>query len=490
MSTATLAAIIVAAILLHSYLERRVVRSPLEFVPESARAMVVLDLRPDSAAGRRLARTWPAEDRKALGARACDLAQRMVDWTGLRLDVRKDAGQWFGGELLVASIGGPEARSLTPRSFVLVARVRDLGRARGDLHRAVEEIAREGGWERRAVRTGGRTITVWGAAGGASEIAYAAVDGCLVVSASQEVVDLCLRTAGDAAGRLIGTARFQAVRARLPSDALAWGYLGAGDLVQAARELLPSLRYGWAGLVRHYLASRGAQQVPRSVAAEGDSIAVAIRPEREGLSLQASYRGARGKVAQPPPAQTAPLPELVPREAAAFALLRDLPELVNVLGGKEQPAGRGRRAARRGPLALLLRPELLPESLLVTVLPRQGGAGPAVAAAFAGGNSEQTRDTLLKLAPKLKAAEVSGVQVVASDDETLKRMQAAAKLAAERLEVESGADVAVQVWARPGALSPELARVQQVSLTIRRGAGGADMEMSVKAEPRHLLGGG
>jgi len=89
----------------------------------------------------------------------------------------------------------------------------------------------------------------------------------------------------------------------------------------------------------------------------------------------------------------------------------------------------------------------------------------------------------------LKTTDISSAQVVASDDESLKRVQAAAKLPAERLQVETGSDLAVQVWARPVALSPEVSRVEEMSLTVRRGAGGADMEVSVKAQPRHLLGG-
>jgi hypothetical protein len=414
----------------------------------------------------------------------------MVDWTGLRLDLRKEAAQWFGGELLVASIGGPEARSFTPRSFVLVARVTSLRRARADLHHAVEELARENEWQRRTLRSERRTITVWGPAGGDSEIAYAAVDGCLIVSASHDVVELCLGAAGDPSARLIRTARFRAVRSRLPGDALVWGYLGAGDLLEASREALPSLRQGWVGLVRSYLASRDASQIPRSVNRTGDSVAVAITPEREGLRMHASYLGASEKVAQATPPKSARLMELVPREAVAFAFLRDLPDLVSLLAGKQQPpATRAHTAARLGMLGLLLRPEVLPESVLVTVLPRQGAARPAVAAAFAGANSRETSESLLKLAPMLKTTDISSAQVVASDDESLKRVQAAAKLPAERLQVETGSDLAVQVWARPVALSPEVSRVEEMSLTVRRGAGGADMEVSVKAQPRHLLGG-
>jgi hypothetical protein len=489
-STATLAAIIVAAALLHSYLEGRVVRSPLEFVPESARAVVVLDLRPGSAAGQRVVRTWPAADREALGVRAYDLAQRMVDWTGLRLDLREEAAQWFGGEVVVASIGGPEARSFAPRSFVLVARVTSLRRARADLHEAVEELARQNEWQRRTLRVEGRTITVWGPAGGDSEIAYAAADGCLIVSASHELLELCLRTADDPSARLTRTAHFREVRTRLPGDALVWGYLDASDLLQASREALPSLRQGWVGLVRYYLASRSASQVPRSVHAPGDSIAVAITPEREGMRVHASYLGGSGKVAQATAPNSARLLELVPREAVAFAFLRDLPNLVNLLAGREQPARRAHTAAHWGILGLPLPAEVLPESLLVTILPRQGAAGPAVAAAFAGENSQQSSESLLKVAPMLKAAELSGAQVVATDDESIRRMQAAGKLPAERLQVEFGTDVAVQVWAKPAALSPELARVEEIGLTVRRGARGGDMEVRVKAEPRHLLGGG
>jgi len=489
-STATLAAIIIAAALLHSYLDRRVVRSPLEFIPGSARAVVVLDLRPGSAAGQEVVRAWPAADRKALGVRAYDLAQRMVDWTGLRLDLREEAAQWFGGEVVVASIGEPEARSFTPRSFVIVARVTSLRRARADLHHAVEELARESEWHRRTLRWEGGTITVWGPAGGDSAIAYAAVDGCLIVSANHKLLELCLRTAGDPSARLMRTAHFRAVRSRLPGDALVWCYLGAGDLLQAAREALPSLRQGWVGLVRYYLASRSASQIPRSVRAGGDSIAVAITPEREGLRLHASYLGASGRTAQATPPKSARLPELVPREAVAFAFLRDLPALVGLLSERQQsPARRAHTAAQWGMLGLLLRPEVLPESLLVTVLPGEGAARSAIAVAFAGENNEETSESLLKLVPMLKTAELSGAHVIATDDESLKRIQAAAKLPAERLKVEGGTDVAVQVWAKPAALSPELARVEEIGLTVRRGASGADMEVSVKAEPRYLLGG-
>jgi hypothetical protein len=408
------------------------------------------------------------------------------------LDVRKDAARWFGGEVLAVSLGGPDARSFTPGSFVLIARATNLRRARRDLDRSVEELARQGGWQRTTVRPEGRSVIVWGTASGGPEIAYAVMDGCLLVSASPELIGACLKAAHSQSQRLSDTAEFTRVRGRIPGDAFVWCYLGAGDALEAAREILPAIVQGWPGLVGRLQAMRRAAQIPRQPSASGGSIAVAIRPETDGLRLQASYLGITGKIAEGAPAGDTRLLELVPREVVAFAFVRDLPAMLGVSGKANRPlTARQRRAAsrHRGPLHLMPPPEAWPQSLLVTVLPRPGAARPAAAAVFAGGGAQQTSEWLSKLAPAAKAATISGSRALATDDRALQQLEAAARDSKGRLEMRTGADVGLRVWARPAALSPALARLDAVDLMLRRNPTGPEVDVSVRAEPRYLLGG-
>jgi hypothetical protein len=71
----------------------------------------------------------------------------------------------------------------------------------------------------------------------------------------------------------------------------------------------------------------------------------------------------------------------------------------------------------------------------------------------------------------------------------LQQLEAAARDSKGRLEMCTGADVGLRVWARPAALSPALARLDEVDLMLRRNPTGPEVEVSVRAEPRYLLGG-
>jgi hypothetical protein len=490
-SAASLVAIIIAAALLHSLLQSKVVHSPLEFLPGSTRAVVDLDLRPRGPSVQLLQHTWSASDRKELAVRAYDLAQRMVDWSGLQLDVRKDASQWFGGEVLVASIGAPQARSFTPRSAVLVARVTSLRHARGDLDRSVKELAREGSWQRRTLRSDGRAITVWGKPDGRSEIAYAAVDGCLLVSTSSELVDLCLKTLRTPSEGLSETSSFRASRRGIPNDAFVWCYLSAADLLHASREVAPYVTQGWMGLARRYLALRNAASVPRTTPSDGGAIAAAVTPEKDGLRVRASYLRAGKGQAGPASNEGVELLQLVPREAAAFGFVRDLPDLLGVFYPADRRGGRQRHAPSIywGPLRLVVQPESLPKSVLVALLPRQGTSRPALAAALMGGGAEQTSAWLLQMMPSAKAAEVARARLLAGDEQGLTQLRNAAGDPASRLRLGISDEVVLQAWARPGALSPSFTRVEELSFILLRNPTGADAQISIKAEPRYLLGG-
>lgn len=494
-SAGALAAIVIAAALLHSFLQTRVLRSPTDFLPPSTHVAIGLDLRPESPAMKRIELAWPASDAKALAGRATELAQKAVDWSGIQLDLGTDASNWFGGEVVVASVTPSRLRALAPRSAVVIARVTDLRRARHDLDESVAEMAREGGWERSAVRAEGHTIVAWGHPDGRSEIAYATLDGCALVSASEDVVRRCIESAMDSEKSLTETADFVETTRPLPSDAFLWCYAAAPDLIGAARTILPQLGHGWLGLARAFLrlpAASDAETGLGDAAGFPGGVALALTPESDGVRLHANYWAGKERELSALSPESAELLDLVPREAVAFALVRGIPELVApLLPNPNHPEGAADVFVSQWyPWVLRLTEGSLPEALLVTALPKDGKAGEvSLVTAFTGPDSEGTARRLKMLMPRAETAVVSDAQVFAWDAKALKRIETASQDEAARLGISTQSDVSLQGWARPGELWPRLEKLGDVGFQVRSQAQGAQIELSVKAEPRYLLGG-
>lgn len=497
MSAAALAAIVIAAAILHSFLETRILRSPTDFLPASTYAAIDLDVRPGSPAMLRIESAWQESDAEILAGRAVELAQWALDWTGLQLDLNEDASSWFGGEVLAASIAPSRLRTLTPRSVVLIVRATDLRRARRDLDQSVAELARESKWERSVLRANGHAIVVWGLPNDESEIAYAALDGCILLSASEDLVQLCIETAENPSQTLTESAEFKEATRSLPSDAFLWCYASTPDLIRTARTLLPELRRGWLGLARAFLGQSVSPRVvmdPDGSATPPGSIALALTPESDGLRLHANYWAGPGKAPSALSPESAKLLDLVPRGAVAFALVRGLPDLVSPF--LPNPDRLPKRRAFLpflfwDPMGFLLQEGDLPEAVLVTVLPKDGKAREvAIATALSGPDAAKTAQRLQQLMPQVKTAIVQDAQIFATDAEALRQLQEAAGDEDARLDISTQPDVRLQAWARPGEVWPALGNIGDAGFQVRDNATGAQMELSVKAEPRHLLGGG
>lgn len=495
-SAAALALIVIVAAILHSLLETRVVRSPAEFLPASTCAVIDLDVRPGSPAMLRIESAWQESDAEVLAGRAVELAQWAFDWTGLQLDFSKDASGWFGGEVLIASIAPSRLRTLTPRSVVLIARATDLRRASRDLDGSVAELAREADWQRSVLRAKGHTIVLWGHPNDRSEIAYAAVDGCVILSASEELVELCIETAADPSQLLTESAEFKESTRSLPPDAFLWCYASTPDLVRTARALLPELRRGWLAVARAFLRQSSSSRVqtdPGGSTIPPGSLALALTPESDGLRLHANYWAGPDKTPSALSPETIRLLDLVPRGAVAFALVRGLPDLVSPLLPKPERSPR-RRAFLPflfwDPVGFLLREGDLPEAVLVTVLPKDGEAREvAIATALSATDAPETARRIQRLMPQVKTAIVGDAQVFATDAEVLHQLEEAAEDETARLDISTYPDVRLQAWARPGEVWPALGKIGDAGFQVRDNATGAQMELSVKAEPRDLLGG-
>jgi hypothetical protein len=484
-----LAVVIAAAALLQSLLGRRATRSPTDFLPTSASVSVNLDVRPEASSLLR----WPAEDRRILAERAVQLAQRMVDGTGLQLDLEERASRWFGGQLVVASFAGPHALLLAPRSFAVIARVTDTRRAGSDVDKAVSELAAEAGWERSILRSDGQAVVVWGEPERRSELAYAAIDGCLIVSANSDLVELCLEAAGDAGQRLVDTAEFGDVFRPLPDDSFLWCYATTADLLPAARSLVSVLSEGWVGFVRSYFGhrSRPAERGQRGVEAEVPGrLAIAITAETDGLRVHANYWREPRREVSSRGTEASEIVYFAPPEAAALLLLHRLPDLASLLlpesSSSSAPWG-VRRSYPMRVLRSLLAGERVPDSVLLTLVPREdGGRGHALAGAFAGAGSAQAAERVAKLLPDGKSVDLDGSALFASGDEGLRRLQQAAKLPKKRYEID--ADVRAFAWARPADVWPAVGWLGEASFTVRDNASGGQAELYLRGEPRHFLG--
>jgi hypothetical protein len=468
-----LAILLVAAVALHSYLRPAVVRPPSAFLPESTLAVVNLDLRPGSPARLEVEKTWSREDRELLAQRGVQLMQRLVDWSGLQLDLREDASAWFGGEALVASIGGGRFRAPGPRSLVLIVRTTDLREARRDLDRAVEELAREGEWRRSTVRVQHQPITVWSRANGSSAMAYAVADGCVVLSANEELVRACLESASGSGGRLKETEGFQEAARSLPKTALIWGYASAPDMIGSVRRLLPALQNGWWGVARAFLRQSDPEPTAEVEARPG-SVAFAVSPEKEGIRLHGVYWRGPAAEKQAEPAAADELFRLVPREAAGFMLVRGFNDLAPALldGDSAKPAAQF-PLPFWNPMHMLLQRESLPESVLIMALPRKPEEERfATAAALMGGGAGTTAARLRTMLPHASVGKVGKIEVIAADEEGLRQIEKAASDEKARLDVSTEPDVIIQTWARPAEFWPAMERIGDLGFRVRSEATG------------------
>ena len=320
LSAVALIALILAAVLLHSYLRQRVVRPPTDFLPSTAVTALDLDLRPESPAMFLLREKWSDDDIDRLGQRATQVAQDSVSLLGLDLDLEEDVSQWFGGEIAVASVPHQGAPPLSPNSLVLIVRVTDLGQARHDLDHAVGELAQQHEWDRFSRRSEGRAIIFWGPSRERARIAYCASEGCVVMGASAEVVDLCLQAGRASAERLTDIADFHETRGQLPGNAFLWCYSQTGDLLRAVSSLAPSLQQGWFGFIRAYLHHQTGRP-PTAAASIPGSFAFALLPETDGLSLVANYWRGNAEPREASAPASNELINYVPRDALGYVFV-------------------------------------------------------------------------------------------------------------------------------------------------------------------------
>lgn len=241
-------------------------------------------------------------------------------------------------------------------------------------------------------------------------------------------------------------------------------------------------------------AAPSAETGPDGSTASGGSVALAVTPESDGVRLHANYWAGKEVSPSTSSPHSTQLLDLVPGDAVAFAVLRGLPRLVSPLVGDSGPPSGGRDVfvpfIFRYPMSFLLDDGSIPEAVLITILPSKSDERDFVAAAaFAGLDTDETIGRIQKFVPQIATATINEAQVFAANAEALDRIRAAAEDEAARLETRALPDVRLQAWGRPGELWPRLERFGDVGFQVRDKATGAQMELSVKAEPRYLLGG-
>jgi len=387
----------------------------------------------------------------------------------------------------MASIGGGRLGRLGPRSLVLLARATDLREARRDLDASVEELAKAGDWRRSTARGAHAPITVWSRANGNSAMAYAAVDGCVVISANEELVRVCLDAANGSTERLSETQGFQEASRSLPKTAVVWGYASAPDMLRSAQRLVEAVGSGWLGVARAFLRPDGAESGTAAEIARG-SLAFAVSPEKDGVRLHGAYWRGSGEAREAGRASAAEMLRLVPREAAGFTLVRGFDALAPALLNDPE----GRAATPFGnPIRMLVQRESLPESVLVMVLPREAKKRRfAVAAALTGGGAAVAAARLGMILPKASVGKIGDAHVIAADEEAFQQMEEAAREEAARMELLTDPAVVIQTWAEPAAFWPAMEKIGDVGFRVLEDTTGGKADLYLKAEPRYLLGGG
>ncbi len=348
LSLLLLAVIVAVALLTHLLFQSHFVRPPSEFLPTSTLLAVGADLRPDGPAVSHLRQTWSASDADRLTERAIDAAQEFVYWTGIQLDLREDASAWFGREIVAAALGRPDGEMGGRPTFVLIARVTNMRRARASLDRAVRPLAREAGWARSVIRQGGHSIIAWGKPSDPAAVAYTVHEGCLLIAPSDSAIERCLAAAADPSERLTSTEQFIAACGPTISDSLIWCYGSVPHLHQQLYDLLPHLRSGWRSLIRYYRRGPVGQPAlgvrppaPRQLGV--GVFAAAVTPESNGIRLRASYYRGEPRESTPPEGW-ASLAELLPRDTAGYAFVHEPLRWLDVLDFVTLP-----RLPHRGP---------------------------------------------------------------------------------------------------------------------------------------------
>lgn len=484
-SAVGLVALIALVVAAQSLLRPRVTRAPVEFLPTETRLAVGVDLRPDGPAMKKMRAAWRDDDIAYLSRRAVDLAQEAVDWTGLKLDLRKEAAPWYGGRLAAGALPGVER----PTSAVLVVSASNLRRARASMDQAVAPMAKDLEWRRSRLRQAGGRLTVWRNGAGKDEVAYAAVDGCLVVASTAEGVERCLAAARDKRRRLAEQESFRRAAGRVPEDAVLWVHLDPGLFADAAHFALPAMRQGWAGVLKEYLRSAGGRRGPgRGPGAEAPrALAMSVAPERDGVRLSGIYwRGRAGKEAASA-AHLEKLAALLPKETAAYLLVHDLGRWLRAPGREgAAPGGSG------VPLPFGFWPGLtrLPEDLLVAALRRPEGKQPAVVVAARSDEMTAPLQSLVGMGLRGSASgQVGEFTVIAGDAEALRQCERAAKEAAERLSPLRGEGSQFEIWVRPEALVGPRAEFVELWARGWQSPEGGEGELVLRARPRLLLGG-
>lgn len=471
----SLVAVVAIAAAAYVLAQPRARRDPADFLPSSTRAAVFLDLRPEGAAMQQVRQVWPEADVAHLRDRGVRLAQELVEWTGLELDVGRDVAPWFGGQLAAAAVGDKTIQALRPQGLVLIASATSTRRAQASLARAVRPMARDLAWKRRTLMRQGVRISAWRDARGRDQVAYAARHGCLLVGASADTISQCLLAEQSAGRQLAGMRAYQEAARRIPADSPVWCYLDVGVAAQASRYLGRGLTAGWRGVLREYLrgALRGRE---RGGAGAAGVLAAALLPRADGVAIKAVYSEPARREAEASPAHLERLAVILPREAVAYVLVH-------------RP-GRWLPYAEAFPLPPGLGSAVLPEDLLIALVAQSGKRQPAIVMAAP---SEQLRGPARQLAVLAakgqKFATVGDLAVVASDQEALRECELAARRPERRLSPRRGAGTTFELWARASALSSELAGLQEVSVKTWEQAGGGEAEVRLRMRPRDLLGG-
>ena len=494
-AAATVVVAIAAVMIAEQFLRPGMTRPPADFLPATARAVVAFDLRPSSPAVLKMRQVWSKSDVDRLEHRAIDLSQSIVDWTGLKLDVRKDVQPWFGGEMVVGTVRTDTAPAFSPRSVVLVARATSMRRARAALDRATNPTAQKMEWKRLIARRDSDTITVWRDEMHHSQVAYATRDGCIVVSPSLDVVADCLVAAQHPAERLVTSAAFTRSYERLPPDTAIWAYFDVATAARVTQQVMPALLRGWIWALRKLAYGMYGRQTnaPEHGRRERGALAVAISPNKDGVLLKGVYASTEETAASAVPNQLEQLGRLLPRDTAAYVLAHE--------PGRLAPTQARPSASRRsilpfmflGPAAGLAS---LPDNLLVAAV-ASPGASPSqtagrLATIVAAPAEEMIPPARLLFGALLKessSATIGDFYVMATHQEALTRCRRAFADKRERLPIAHRADRELDAWAEPSRLSRTMEGVKEVGLTAWASPGGGEGEVVVKAEPRRLLGG-
>jgi hypothetical protein len=499
-SILALAAIIVVALFTHLYFQSHFVRPPSDFLPSSTIFAVGTDLRPAGAAARRLRETWPQSDIDHLSRRATRIAQEFVYWTGLQLDLEHEASAWLGREIIVAALGRTDRSSGVPPTFMLIARVTNPRRARASLDRAVEPIARAGGWARSVIRHNKCSVILWSKPSQGPTLAYAIHEGCLLVAPDDSFIQQCLAAAADPTQRLTSTREFADAFSALPPDSLIWCYGSVPPLQRHLYHALPHLRKGWFDLLQYY--RRGAP-VPRPLRAPtpGPSqvasgvFGLALTPEPDGIRVTGSHRRTETRESGPPLEWSA-LAEFLPREAIAYAFIHEpvrwLPAVSSFVGAARPPEGVPLRVPSARPLLPIVLGWLglkqAPTDMLLALLPRAEQQRPALLVALP--NPEPVaapRQILSPMFPLVKDR-IGEILIVATDQEALAQSRRAAADPDNRLAPDLDPSAQLQAWARPDRISPALASFEELQFDVRDNVEGGEGELALTVSPRALLG--